>query len=316
MRVLITGVSGFAGGHLAALCAERGADVHGVVRPGGAPAPEHVVAHQADVADRSAVARALDDAAPDVVFHLAGASSVGRSFGDPVGTWNANLGGTLAVLEALRAAGSPARCLVVTSGEIYGRVPLDALPVDVDTPLSPLSPYGASKGAADLAAAQYRLGYGLPVIRVRAFNHIGPGQDERFVVPNVAKQLAAAELAGDERVVIRVGNVSTRRDFTDVRDVVEAYWLLAERGDPDRAYQACSGRSRAVSELVESLAAMSRIDARVESDATLRREGEQPDLYGSPAALRDLGWTARIPIERSLEDALSWWRDRLMTKEQ
>lgn len=316
MRILITGVSGFAGRHLAAVCAGHGAEVHGLVRPGGSPAPEGVIAHGTAISDLPAVAAAVAGIRPDLVFHLAGASSVGRSFGDPVGTWEANLTGTLAVLEALRAMDTPPRCVVVTSGEIYGRVPVEDLPVDVGTPLNPLSPYGASKAAADLAAAQYRMGYGLPVIRVRAFNHIGPGQDDRFVVPNVARQIAAAELAGERELVVKVGNVSTRRDFTDVRDVAEAYWLLGAEGDPDVVYQACSGRSRAVRELVDTLAGLSRIDAEISSDAALRREGEQPDLYGSPAALEALGWTPGRPIEQSLSDALDWWRAELATKER
>lgn len=314
--MLITGVSGFAGGHFAALCAERGAEVHGLVRPGGAAAPEGVVAHAASITDATAVGRLLGELRPDLVVHLAGASSVGRSFGDPVGTWDVNLGGTLAVLEALRALETAPTTLVVTSGEIYGRVPVTDLPVDERTPLTPLSPYGASKAAADLAAGQYRAGWGLPVIRVRAFNHIGPGQDPRFVLPNVARQIAAAEAAGAADVVVRVGNVSTRRDFTDVRDVAEAYWMIGERGDPDRVYQVCSGRSLAVSELVQGVARLSRIDASVVSDPDLRREGEQPDLYGSPAAIHeDTGWEPRIPLEKTLTDTLDWWREQV-TKEQ
>ena len=316
MRVLITGVSGFAGRHLAAVCAAEGAEVHGLVRPGGSPAPEGVRAHAAGISDAAEVAAVLAAADPDLVFHLAGAASVGRSFGDPMGTWEANLTGTLSVLEALRALDDPPRCVVVTSGEIYGRVPVEDLPVDAMTPLNPLSPYGASKGAADLAAAQYRAGYGLPVIRVRAFNHIGPGQDDRFVVPNVARQIAAAELEGRSELTVKVGNVSTRRDFTDVRDVAEAYWLLGTAGDPDVVYQACSGRSRAVRELVDTLASLARIDARISSDAALRREGEQPDLYGSPAALEALGWTPSRPVEQSLSDALDWWRAELAKKER
>jgi len=311
VRVLISGVSGFAGRHLAALALSRGAEVHGLVRPAGAGAPDGVIAHAIEISDRAAIAEVLARLRPDAVVHLAGASSVGRSFGDPLGTWDVNLNGTLAVLEGVRALDAPPRTLVVTSGEIYGRVPVEDLPVGPATPLTPLSPYGASKAAADLAAAQYHLGYDVPAIRVRAFNHIGPGQDERFVVPNVARQIAAAESRGDREVVVRVGNVSTRRDFTDVRDVVEAYWLLMHEGDPGTVYQPCSGRSRAVRELVDGLAALSTIDATIESDAALRREGEQEDLYGSPDTLRALGWSPVIPLERSLGDALDWWRARL-----
>jgi GDP-4-dehydro-6-deoxy-D-mannose reductase len=311
--ILITGVTGFAGGHLAAHCAALGHTVHGLVRPGREDAVgAGVVAHAADLGDPASVAAVLRAARPDRVVHLAGASSVGRSFADPVGTWEVNLGGTIAVLEALRTEAPQTRALIVTSGEIHGRVPLEDLPVTALTPLTPVSPYGASKAAADLAALQYRAAYGLPAIRVRAFNHVGPGQDPRFVLPNVARQIAVAERSGMDEVEVRVGNIDTRRDFVDVRDMVRAYWLLLERGDPDAVYLACSGRSMPVRRLVEGLAPLARIPVTVTSDAALRREGEQPDLYGSPERLhRDTGWSPGIPIDTTLADTLDWWRDRV-----
>lgn len=312
MRLLITGITGFAGRHLAARCARAGAEVHGLVRPGRIGAvPAGAVPHPADLGDVDEIARLLRDVRPDRVAHLAGESSVGQSFVTPAATWEANLGGTLALLEALRQAAPDTRTLVVTSGEIYGRVPPERLPAGPGTPLAPLSPYGASKAAADLAAGQYRAGYGLPVVRVRAFNHVGPGQDPRFVAPNVARQIARAERDGDDPYVVRVGNVETRRDFTDVRDVVEAYALLLERGDPDAVYQACRGRSVAVRELVESLAGMARVRVSVASDPERRRASEQPDLYGDPGALRKLGWTPRVRLETTLADTLDWWRARV-----
>ena len=312
MEILITGVTGFAGRHLASYCAGLGHTVHGLVRPGGEGAVgAGVVAHAADLGDPGSVAGVLRAARPDRVVHLAGASSVGRSFGDPVGTWQVNLGGTIAVLEALRVEAPQTRVLIVTSGEIHGRVPLDDLPITERTPLAPVSPYGASKAAADLAALQYRAAYGLPAIRVRAFNHVGPGQDPRFVLPNVARQIAVAERAGLSEVEVRVGNIDTRRDFVDVRDMVRAYWLLLERGDPDVAYLACGGRSMPVRRLVEGLTSLARIPVTVTSDAGLRREGEQPDLYGSPERLHaDTGWSPEIPIDTTLADTLDWWRDR------
>lgn len=303
MRLLITGATGFAGSHLTS-CAERlGHEVH--------PLPPG-----ADIRDRAALDAALRDVAPDAVAHLAGASSVGGSFADPAGTWDVNLGGTLALLEALREGAPDTRALIVSSGEIYGRVDPGALPVGAETPLRPLSPYGASKAAADLAAGQYRAAYGVPAVRVRAFNHVGPGQDARFVLPNVARQIAQAEHEGRDAVQVRLGNVDTRRDFTDVRDMVRAYLLLLERGDPDTVYLACSGRSRPVRELVEALAPHARIPVTFTSAAERRREGEQPDLYGSPARLRDdTGWTPEIPIETTLADTLDWWRERVVAEE-
>lgn len=304
MRVLITGATGFAGRHLTSYCAGLGHEVHALA-PG------------VDIRDRDALARALRDAAPDWVAHLAGASSVGGSFADPVGTWDVNLGGTLALLEALRAEAPEARALIVSSGEAHGRVAPHELPVGPDTPMRPLSPYGASKAAADLAAGQYREAYGLPALRVRAFNHVGPGQDPRFVLPNVARQIATAEHEGRAEVRVKVGNLDTRRDFTDVRDMVRAYLLVLERGDPDAVYLACSGRSRPVRELIEGLAPLARIPVTFDSDAGLRRSGEQPDLYGSPVRLRhDTGWTPEIPIETTLADTLGWWRERAAAEDR
>ena len=313
MRVLITGATGFAGHHLSSYCAALGHEVHGLVRPGREGAlPEGVVAHPADLRDADAVAGVLERAAPERVFHLAGASSVGRSFAEPVATWEINLGGTIALLEALRTRSPATRALIVTSGEIHGRVPIEDLPVTAGTPMNPLSPYGASKAAADLAAGQYRAAYGLHALRVRAFNHVGPGQDPRFVLPNVARQIARAERDGLERVEVRVGNIDTRRDFIDVRDMVRAYWLLLDRGDPDVVYLACGGRSLPVRRLIEGLAPLARIPVTVVSDPGLRREGEQPDLYGSPARLRaDTGWSPEIPIDTTLADTLDWWRSRV-----
>jgi GDP-4-dehydro-6-deoxy-D-mannose reductase len=316
VRVLITGATGFAGRHLSSYCASRGHEVHALVRPGreGAVVPG-VAAHAADIGDAAGVAAVLRDVAPDGVAHLAGASSVGRSFAEPVATWDVNLGGTLTLLEAVRETGVDGRVLVVTSGEIYGLVPVADLPVTERTPLHPVSPYGASKAAADLAAAQYRAAYGVAAVRVRAFNHVGPGQDPRFVLPNVARQIARAERDGVP-VEVTVGNVDTRRDFMDVRDMVRAQLLLLERGDPDAVYLACTGRSVAVRELIEGLASLACVPVTFRSDAGLRREGEQPDLYGSPDRLRaDTGWTPEIPMQTTLADTLDWWRARTAEEE-
>ena len=306
MRVLATGISGFAGPHLVAELIGAGHDVHGVFWNDREPVPPGVVGvHYGDITDLDAIGRAVQTVAPELVFHLAGAASVGQSFGQPLATWHVNLDGTLVLLEALREHAPSARCVAITSGEVYGRVPVESLPVGPDTPMLPHSPYGASKAAADLAVLQYHIGYGMPVLRVRAFNHIGPGQDPRFVVPSVARQIAIGERDGVDRIEIQVGNLETRRDFSDVRDIVRAYRLVAEYGDPDVAYLACSGRSVAVRELVTDLAAMARAKTRIVSDASLHRDGEQPDLYGSPDRLTaDTGWIPKIPLDVSLKDTL------------
>lgn len=317
MRILITGATGFAGHHLCALCLERGAEVHALTRVDVPdPAPPGVHEHPADLRDPAAVAAVLRAVRPERVMHLAGASSVGQSFREPMLTWDVNLNGTLGVLEALRAEAPDVRALVVTSGEVYGRVAAEDLPVREDTPMRPLSPYASSKAAADIAARQYRDTEGMPVVRVRAFNHVGPGQDARFVLPAVARQIALAEHRGEDAVEVRLGNLETRRDFTDVRDMVRAYWLIAEGGDPDAAYVACSGASRPIRDLVDGLVPHARIPVTFTSEAGLRRSGEQPDLYGSPQRLRDeLGWSPDIPLTTTLADTLQYWRERVAHEE-
>lgn len=317
VRVLVTGATGFVGHHLCALLRGEGAQVHAITRTDVPdPAPAGVAEHPADLRDPAAVGAVVRAVRPDRVMHLAGASSVGQSFREPLLTWDVNLNGTLGVLEALRAEAPETRALMVTSGEVYGRVAVDDLPVDEGTPMRPLSPYAASKAAADIAVRQYRDTEGLPLLRVRAFNHIGPGQDARFVVPAVARQIAMAERDGEAEAQVHLGNLETRRDFTDVRDMVRAYVAILEGGDPDVPYVACSGASRPIRELVEGLIAHARIPVEFTSDTDLKRAGEQPDLYGDPRRLRDeLGWTPRISLERTLADTLDYWRERVTDEE-
>jgi GDP-4-dehydro-6-deoxy-D-mannose reductase len=173
-----------------------------------------------------------------------------------------------------------------------------------------MSPYAESKVAADHLCAQYHRGHGLAVVRLRAFNQLGPGQDPRFVLPSICKQIADAEMEGDGVCRLELGNIDTRRDFLDVRDVVRAYALLLEKGDPSQVYLAATGRSHAIGDLVDIAVAQARIPVRVTSDPSRVREGEQPDLYASPRALEELGWAPRIPLEQSIRDALDYWRDR------
>ncbi len=313
MDVLVTGASGFVGHHLVAELHREGHRVTGVVRPGSTAAiPLGITVREADVTDSAALATVVWATAPDALIHLAGASSVAASFADPKGTWDINLGGTLSVLEAVRTAAAPPRTLIVSSGEIYGLVDAADLPVGEATPLCPVSPYGASKAAADLAALQYQRGYGLPILRLRPLNHIGPGQDARFVLPNVARQIAEAEREGCRHVDIRIGNVSTRRDFTDVRDVVRAYAALLTKGSPGAPYLICSGRSLAIADLVAALVAAARVDVALVTDPGLVRTGEQPDLYGDAHRLREeTGWAPVIDINQTAADTLDWWRARV-----
>jgi GDP-4-dehydro-6-deoxy-D-mannose reductase len=311
MRALITGMTGFVGRHLVESLYSDGADIHGTLLPAANEVvPAGTTGHPVDITDADAMARLLDEVSPDVVFHLAGAASVGQSFADPDGTWHVNVEGTRGVLEAARRAVPNARIVAALSGEEYGRVPLEQLPVTEDTPLNPLSPYAESKVAADHLCAEYQRDHGLAVLRLRAFNQIGPGQDPRFVLPSICKQVADAEMAGEAACRLELGNIDTRRDFLDVRDVVAAYRVLIDRGDPTKTYLAGAGRSLAVRDLIHVVVSLARIPVDVVSDATRIREGEQPDLYAEPRALKDLGWEPRIPVETSIADTLDYWRQR------
>lgn len=277
--------------------------------------PPGATGHPIDITDAIAMSTLMADIQPDVVFHLAGSASVGESFSNPDGTWRTNVDGTRGVLEGLRRGSPGARAIVALSGEEYGRVPLEELPVTEHTPLNPISPYAKSKVAADHLCEEYRRNHGLQVIRVRAFNQIGPGQDTRFLLPSICQQIARAEALGERSCTLKLGSLDTRRDILDVRDVVAAYRLLADKGDPDRVYLAGSGRSWAVQEIVDLAVSFAKIPVEVTSDPSRRREGEQPDLYADPVALLQLGWTPRIPIHQSIADTLAYWRQRIAEEE-
>lgn len=300
VRALVTGAGGFVGGHLVTHLDAAGDDV---------VADQGPTAGGTDICDLASVQRTLRRCRPEVVYHLAGWSDVGGSWSAPVDTLRANAEGTLNVLLACAESGVE-RVLVVTSADVYGVVDEADLPLREDRPLRPVTPYGASKVAADVLALQAWLGRGLPTLRVRAFNHLGPGQSDRFVASAIARRVAENERVGAE--VVRVGNVTPRRDFCDVRDVVRAYRLLVEHGEPGDVYNVCTGRATAVSEVAERLCALALRPMHPEPDPALQRPVDVPVLEGDPHRLRQAtGWTPEIPLERTLADLLGWWRDEL-----
>jgi len=247
-------------------------------------------------------------AKPQVVYHLAGAADVGGSWSSPRETFLANALGTLNVLEAARGAGAE-RVLAVTSADVYGRVTEDELPLGEDRPLRPVSPYAASKVAADAIAQQAWLGHRLPVIRVRAFNHLGPGQSDRFVAPSLAARIARNERDGGDEVPI--GNMTPLRDVTDVRDVVRAYRLLIEHGEAGGVYNVCRGVAVSVKEIAEELMAMAARPMHLVSDPALQRPVDIPVLVGDNSLLRrTTGWEPTIPLSTTLADVLADWRAR------
>jgi GDP-4-dehydro-6-deoxy-D-mannose reductase len=298
MRALVTGASGFVGQHLVEHLRAAGDEVFGVDRAHGG----------VDVTDRDAVHDVLAEVEPSVVYHLAGWSDVGGSWAAPVDTFRANAEGTLQVLLGCREAGVD-RVVSVSSADVYGIVTADELPLTEDSPLRPVSPYAASKVAADFVALQAWLGHKLEVVRVRAFNHLGPGQSEHFVAAAIAQRIARNELDGGDAVP--VGDLSPRRDFTDVRDVVRAYRLLALQGEPGLAYNVCSGTDVAIADLAGQLIAMAVRPMRLEHDPGRVRPVEVPVLRGDNSRLhRATGWQPEIPLASTLTDVLADWRHR------
>jgi GDP-4-dehydro-6-deoxy-D-mannose reductase len=308
MRVLITGAGGFAGTHLADFCAELGADVVGV---GRRPRPQARFGYeQIDLLDADAVKQLVGRVAPERLFHLAAEASVARSWETPADVVQHNVSSTLNVLEAVRTAAPQASVLVACSGEEYGRP--SQLPVLEEHQLRPQNPYAASKAMSDLLAGFYADAHGLRVVRTRAFNHAGPGQSETYVIASFAKQIAEAEAAPEDgRALIVTGNAESRRDFSDVRDVVRAYWLVLQEGRPD-VFNVCSGRATSVSDILDRLAALSPLEVERRVDPARLREGEVMEIRGSHEKLSEAtGWQPEIDLDRTLRDTLDWWRERV-----
>jgi GDP-4-dehydro-6-deoxy-D-mannose reductase len=298
MRALVTGSSGFAGRHLVDHLMASGDDVAGLDRAEGV-----------DITDERAVNTAMDAARPEVVFHLAGFADVGASWKQPRATFEANAIGTMNVLDAARSAGAR-RVVVVGSADVYGTVSEGDLPLTEQHPVKPTSPYAASKLAAEALAQQAWHGYGLETVIVRAFNHLGPGQGAQFVAPALAERVARNEVEGDDGV--EVGNLSPRRDFTDVRDVVRAYRLLATSGAVGEVYHVCSGRDLAISELADKLLALTKRPMELVPNPELHRPVDIPVLRGDPTKLRDAtGWAPEISIDQTLADLLDEARERV-----
>ncbi|MBD0283063.1 MAG: GDP-mannose 4,6-dehydratase [Thermoleophilaceae bacterium] len=288
----VTGGAGFAGRHMLDLLPD-------------AAAPPH---EELDLLDAPAVRAAVRAARPAAVFHLAALASVGRSWESPANTLTANLRMTVNVLEAVRLEAPGAAVVVASSGEVYG--PPARLPVTEDAALRPQNPYAVSKAACDLLAGQYADAFEMRVVRTRAFNHAGPGQGTEYVVGTLTRQVAEAEAAGEAEVVLRTGNPESARDFTDVRDVVRAY--VAAAGLPAGVYNVCSGRATSVRELVELVRRATALPVRHEVDPERVRAHDVPELRGSAERLRGAcGWEPKIPLERTVADALAQWRREL-----
>jgi GDP-4-dehydro-6-deoxy-D-mannose reductase len=245
---------------------------------------------------------------PDVVFHLAAQASVVASFDDPVGTLMDNAVGQLNVIQAVLGLAPAARLLVVGSAYEYGLVRPEENPIDESVPLRPMDPYAVSKVTQDLFGYQYALSHRLQAVRVRAFNHTGPRQSTEFVASRFAKLIAEIE-AGSRDPVLTVGNLAAIRDFTDVRDVVRAYFLAATKGQPGEVYNVGSGTGRTIQEILDGLVGMSRVPIAVQEDPALLRPLDVPALVCNAAKLHQhTGWSPEIELDRTLRDLLDYWR--------
>lgn len=314
MKVLITGVAGFAGSHLAELALREGAEVVGTVLPGSptenlAGVQKELATVSCDLTERGAAAAVLRATRPDRVFHLAGASVVSTSWALRADVLRTNLEATYQLLEGLRL--HPVPCLVVSSGEVYGAVPEAEQPIPESRPVAPLSPYALSKACQELYAGYYVRSEGLPVVVVRAFNHVGPRQGPGFVWSDIARQVAAIE-RGQQPPVLEIGTTSTRRDFTDVRDMVRAYWLLLGQAAPGETFNAASGRAVPVREILEGFLARAACRIEVRQAPGRMRPVDIPVLAGDASRLRArTGWGPAIPMEQTLADVLDDWRHRV-----
>jgi GDP-4-dehydro-6-deoxy-D-mannose reductase len=307
VRVLITGAAGFVGRHLTAACAETGHEPLGVGRePEGPPGLAGYAV--ADLLDEGAARSAIANLRPDAVVHLAAIASVPQSWSDPRGTLDNNVGATVNMLDAVREEAPDTVVVAVGSGEVYGPVPEERLPVGEDETLRPQNPYAVSKAAADLVAGFYADAHGLRVVRARPFNHVGPGQSDAYVVSAFARQIADAERAGETRLELYTGNLQPRRDFTDVRDVVRAYVLMAEFGEA-AVLNVCSGVSVPVADILARLAALTDLEVEQRTDPSRLRKHEVMDIRGSHDRLTQAtGWQPEIALEQTLADTLDWWR--------
>jgi GDP-4-dehydro-6-deoxy-D-mannose reductase len=316
VRVLITGITGFVGSHLAEWALAQNADVIGALR--WRSNTEHIghlldrlTLIQSDLRELSSVRDLVERARPDYIVHLAAQSFVAASWQTPAETLLTNAISQMNLFEAIRQLGNRARFLVIGSSEEYGLVEPHELPIRETNPLRPLSPYAVSKVTQDMMAYQYFKSYGLPIIRTRAFNHEGPRRGDVFVTSNFARQVAEIE-AGLREPVVYVGDLTPRRDYSDVRDIVRGYWLLLERGEPGEVYNLCSGRTWSIQAVLDFVLHLSTVKGiTVMTDPARLRPSDVMILEGDPGKVhKATGWKVEIPFERTLTELLDYWRQR------
>jgi GDP-4-dehydro-6-deoxy-D-mannose reductase len=318
MRVLITGITGFAGSHLAEYILANHPDVRvfGFVRwrsrmDNIVHIQDKVELHEADIKDVISLKKALADIKPDRIFHLAAQSFVPASWRLPAETFAINAIGQINLFEALLSLKLNPKIHIAGSSEEYGHVFPNEVPMKETNPLRPLSPYAVSKVAQDLLAYQYFKSYGMKTVRTRGFNHTGPRRGDVFVTSNFAKQIAEIEKRKKEPV-IHVGNLEAKRDFTDVRDIVRAYWLAAEKGEDGEVYNVGTGKAMAMKEMLDILLSLSKAKVKIKVDPERLRPSDVPILQSDCSKfVRLTGWKPQIPLEQTFKDLLNYWRERV-----
>ena len=316
MKVLVTGVTGFAGSHLVDyLLTIPHVKVAGILRwRSRTENIEHfrdrIELVECDLRDASSVRDVVEQVRPDRIFHLAAQSFVPTSWTAPSESLTTNILGQLHLFEAVKKLGIRPGIQLACSSEQYGMVYENELPIRETNPQRPLSPYAVSKVGQDALGYQYWMSFHIPIVRTRGFNHEGPRRGPVFVCSDFAKQIADIE-KNRKPAVIRVGNLEARRDFSDVRDVVRAYWLALEKGEPGEVYNICSGRAWTIREMLDCLLTMTKVKVTIEQDPARMRPSDVPVLLGDPSKFQKAtGWAPTIPFEQTLSDLLDYWRAR------
>jgi GDP-4-dehydro-6-deoxy-D-mannose reductase len=316
MRVLITGITGFAGSHLAEFLLSKNYEVHGIKRWRSDTAniesfKDKITLHECDISDFHSVSAVMGKVKPEKIFHLAAQSFVPSSWSAPSETITTNVIGELNIFEAAKELKINPWIQIACSSEEYGMVYENEVPIKETNPLRPLSPYAVSKVAQDLLGYQYNQSYKLNIVRTRAFNHEGPRRGEVFVTSNFAKQIADIEKKKNPPVIY-VGNLDARRDYTDVRDTVRAYWLATEKCIAGEVYNICSGRDWKIKDMLNYLLSLSKIKVEIKQDPARMRPSDVQILLGDNTKFtKQTGWKIEIPFEKTLEDLLNYWRARV-----
>lgn len=317
MRVLITGITGFAGSHLADYILANHPDVkvYGIIRwrsrmENILHLKDKIGLYEADLKDIVSLKKCLEEIKPDRIFHLAAQSFVPFSWRCPAETFSINAIGQINLFEAILGLNLSPRIQIAGSSEEYGLVNADEIPMKETNPLRPLSPYAVSKVAQDLLAYQYFKSYDLWTVRTRGFNHTGPRRGEVFICSNFSKQIVEIE-KGKRKPVIYVGNLEAKRDFTDVRDIVRGYWLCLEKGEKGDVYNIGSGKPYSMKEILDLLLSMSKVNVEVKVDPSRLRPSDVPILMADNTKFTKItGWKPKIPLKQSLRDLLEYWRER------